>query len=116
MVFISPKYSLRPPVKHETSTTNQYDGPPIISNPAANTPLHLYSEFTYGYPVIDQVDLVPTLSTLFGFPIPKNNLGKVILDLYGGNSEGNIEQKKKILQIIHALMYVYVCTFFFFFC
>jgi ethanolamine phosphate transferase 2 subunit G len=35
----------------------------------------------FGYPVIDQVDIVPTLATLFAFPIPKNNLGKIILDV-----------------------------------
>lgn len=35
-----------------------------------------------GYPVVDQIDLVPTLSYFFGFPIPKNSLGKPILDFY----------------------------------
>lgn len=36
------------------------------------------------FPVVDQVDLIPTLSFLFGLPVPKNNLGKVILDLLVG--------------------------------
>lgn len=36
-----------------------------------------------GHPIIDQIDIVPTLATRFGFPIPKNNLGKVISNLYG---------------------------------
>jgi ethanolaminephosphotransferase len=30
---------------------------------------------------IMQVDLVPTLTTLFGVPIPRNNVGKLIEDL-----------------------------------
>jgi ethanolaminephosphotransferase len=33
------------------------------------------------FPEIQQVDLVPTLSMLFGLPIPKNNLGKLIRDV-----------------------------------
>ncbi|KAI7897734.1 alkaline-phosphatase-like protein [Cokeromyces recurvatus] len=37
---------------------------------------------TLGFPIVDQIDLVPTLATLFSFPIPKNNLGKIILELY----------------------------------
>lgn len=36
-----------------------------------------------GYPIIDQIDIVPTLATLFAFPIPKNNLGKIIYNLHG---------------------------------
>ncbi|KAI8078657.1 alkaline-phosphatase-like protein, partial [Halteromyces radiatus] len=80
MVFISPRFDSRPVIKHATRTKESYEGPPIISQP---TDFHF--EFAFGYPVIDQVDLVPTLAVLFGLPIPKNNLGKVILDLYGGN-------------------------------
>ena len=33
------------------------------------------------YRVVNQVDLVPTLSYLFGIPIPKNNIGKILLDV-----------------------------------
>ncbi|CAB4375764.1 unnamed protein product [Rhizophagus irregularis] len=33
------------------------------------------------YKVINQVDFVPTISYLFGIPIPKNNLGLLLLDL-----------------------------------
>jgi hypothetical protein len=33
------------------------------------------------YKVINQVDFVPTISYLFGIPIPKNNLGNLLLDL-----------------------------------
>ncbi|ORZ04372.1 hypothetical protein BCR42DRAFT_497058 [Absidia repens] len=104
MVFMSPKYNLRPAVKHETSANNEHEGTPIIDNPTTFTPLRLYSEFVYGYPVIDQVDLVPTLSVLFGFPIPKNNLGKVILDLYGGNNRApSILRKEEAPTVLRAL-------------
>ncbi|CAG8654290.1 23476_t:CDS:2, partial [Gigaspora rosea] len=37
--------------------------------------------------VVNQIDVVPTLSYLFGVPIPKNNLGKVILDLLVDTNE-----------------------------
>jgi ethanolaminephosphotransferase len=47
-----------------------------------------------GYPIIDQIDIVPTLSILFGFPIPKNNLGKIIFNLNGADN-GNLNLKKK---------------------
>ena len=40
------------------------------------------------YSVINQVDLVPTLCYLFGIPIPKINLGKILLDVI---NEGNGE-------------------------
>lgn len=30
---------------------------------------------------VNQIDFVPTISLLFGFPIPKNNLGVVVNDL-----------------------------------
>ena len=33
------------------------------------------------YPNINQVDLVPTISYLFGVPIPKNNLGRIVSPL-----------------------------------
>jgi len=40
--------------------------------------------------VVNQVDLVPSLSLLFGLPIPKNNRGTVILDLVGGGSRAKV--------------------------
>ncbi|KAI8328059.1 hypothetical protein BC941DRAFT_477199 [Chlamydoabsidia padenii] len=106
MVFISPKYDQRSSVKHETSITHEYDSPPIIPHDQTHTktPLRLYKEFTFGYPVIDQIDLVPTLSILFGFPIPKNNLGKVILDLYGGNNKApSLLRSDQATKVLRAL-------------
>ncbi|CAG8440782.1 10236_t:CDS:10 [Diversispora eburnea] len=34
------------------------------------------------YKVVNQIDFVPTLSFAFGIPIPRNNLGKVMLDVF----------------------------------
>lgn len=65
LVFMSPRFESRPTKKHQ----------PVLK------PL-THREHVLGFPVIDQIDIVPTLAALFSFPIPKNNLGKVILDLY----------------------------------
>ncbi|CAO0794966.1 unnamed protein product [Mucor circinelloides] len=65
LVFMSPRFESRPTKKHQ----------PVLA------PL-THREHVLGFPVIDQIDIVPTLAALFSFPIPKNNLGKVILDLY----------------------------------
>ncbi|KAI8143541.1 alkaline-phosphatase-like protein [Fennellomyces sp. T-0311] len=61
MVFMSPRYESRPTIKKHVT---REDVTRIL-----------------GFPVLDQVDVVPTLAALFAFPIPKNSLGKVIPDL-----------------------------------
>ncbi|KAI9478666.1 MAG: alkaline-phosphatase-like protein [Benjaminiella poitrasii] len=63
LVFLSPRYESRP---------SKYQKPLW----------DLERSTTLGFPIVDQIDLVPTLATLFSFPIPKNNLGKMILELY----------------------------------
>ncbi|KAI9012652.1 alkaline-phosphatase-like protein [Phycomyces nitens] len=63
LVFMSPRLESRPILKK--------DSPRAIERP-----------MMFGFPVIDQIDLVPTLASVLGFPIPKNSLGKVIVDLY----------------------------------
>ncbi|PHZ17512.1 alkaline phosphatase-like protein [Rhizopus microsporus ATCC 52813] len=60
LVFLSPQFQSRPHFKQAKSTKRST---------------------VFGYPVIDQIDLVPTLASLFSFPIPRNNLGRVITDL-----------------------------------
>lgn len=40
-----------------------------------------------GYRTVPQVDLVPTISLLLGIPIPFNNLGSIIPELFYGNVE-----------------------------
>lgn len=65
-MFLSPRFDSRPSIKR-----------------------HLFLDqdtAILGHPVIDQIDIVPTLASLFGFPIPKNNLGKIICDLYPNNN------------------------------
>lgn len=80
LVFMSPRFESRPRKKEQQ---------PLSA-------LLAHRQHVLGYPVIDQIDVVPTLATLFSFPIPKNNLGKVILDLYASkqgklkNQENNI--------------------------
>ncbi|KAI7895809.1 alkaline-phosphatase-like protein [Mucor mucedo] len=63
LVFLSPRFESRPSIK----TSPRLEGKDVVM----------------GHPIIDQIDIVPTLATLFGFPIPKNNLGKVISNLSG---------------------------------
>ncbi|CAC5374469.1 PIGG [Mytilus coruscus] len=45
---------------------------------------------------IEQIDLAPTLSLLLGTPIPKNNLGTVVTDVFTGY---NIQQKLVALMV-----------------
>ncbi|KAG2200064.1 hypothetical protein INT47_007709 [Mucor saturninus] len=63
LVFLSPRFESRPSIK--------------------TSPRLEEKDVVMGHPIIDQIDIVPTLATLFGFPIPKNNLGKVISNLSG---------------------------------
>lgn len=49
----------------------------ILGQNSLQAPVHDKEDFVF-YRLIDQIDLVPTLAALFGFPIPKNNLGKLI--------------------------------------
>lgn len=70
---MSPKYESRPTIKRKGTRQRQT----------------FSTRDRYGYPLIDQIDIVPTLSTLLGFPIPKNNIGKVILELFN-TQNGNI--------------------------
>lgn len=73
MVFLSPRFSSRP----------------VLGNP---TKVYIEDnrERAYGFPIIDQVDLVPTLAALFAFPIPKNNLGKIIPELLNRRSGNEV--------------------------
>ncbi|ORX92581.1 alkaline phosphatase-like protein [Basidiobolus meristosporus CBS 931.73] len=67
------------------------------------------------YRRINQVDLVPTLAMLFGVPIPKNSLGKMIPDLFNDASalellrllQINAQQVQKILQSVWPSFRIY---------
>ncbi|CAG8472616.1 45876_t:CDS:10 [Gigaspora margarita] len=76
-VFMSSKFNT---VKHVHDKMSTNHDPP---------------SFRY-YKVVNQVDVVPTLSYLFGVPIPKNNLGKVMLDLLVDTNEF---EKLRVMQL-----------------
>ncbi|ORZ00867.1 alkaline-phosphatase-like protein [Syncephalastrum racemosum] len=71
----------------ETSPALVFLSPRFETRPILKKPRHkLFSvddrEKAFGFPVVDQTDLVPTLAALFSVPIPKNSLGKIIPDLF----------------------------------
>lgn len=74
LVLLSPRFESRPTIKHKQS----FNFDKYKHNGA------------FGFPVIDQVDLVPTLSCLFGIPIPRNSLGKVVPSLFLKQSEPSL--------------------------
>ena len=51
---------------------------------------------------VSQIDLVPTVSLLFGLPIPFSNLGSVILDLFN-RTESGYNRKQSLIEVTHAL-------------
>ena len=75
--------------EHETSAATWIFSKSIpLSSENFNPPLILtpnitFPEATVPHRSIQQIDLVPTLSLLLGLPIPFNNLGTVIPELFG---------------------------------
>ncbi|KAG0226335.1 major facilitator super transporter protein [Mortierella sp. GBA43] len=58
---------------------------------------HIHDQEGYQYyKTVRQVDLVPTLSLLMGLPIPKNNVGKLIPELFYSHTEF---EKLRALQV-----------------
>jgi ethanolaminephosphotransferase len=49
------------------------------------------------------VDLVPTLSLLFGLPIPKNSLGVLIPELFDGGVIAPLEEGSSVLILLVSL-------------
>jgi ethanolaminephosphotransferase len=64
----------------ETSPALVFMSPKLkaVSRPVA-VPAPFNEDFRY-YAMVEQSDLAPTLGALLGFPVPKNNLGALILD------------------------------------
>lgn len=64
----------------ETSPALVFMSPKLkaVSKPVA-VPAPFNEDFRY-YAMVEQSDLAPTLGALLGFPVPKNNLGALILD------------------------------------
>lgn len=52
-----------------------------------------------GYPVISQIDLLPTISLLLGTPIPFSNLGVLIEELFEISSL-EIARKLNVMQVV----------------
>ncbi|KAI7883861.1 alkaline phosphatase-like protein, partial [Lichtheimia hyalospora FSU 10163] len=74
LVLLSPRFESRPTIKHkQLFNFDKYN-----------------HNGAFGFPVIDQVDLVPTLSCLFGIPIPRNSLGKVVPSLFLKQSDPSL--------------------------
>ncbi|OJT03980.1 GPI ethanolamine phosphate transferase 3 [Trametes pubescens] len=98
---------------HETSAALWvYSKGPQLQHPKAAIPTHLLTtRFFPGATVanrhIQQIDLAPTLSLLLGLPIPFNNLGTVVPELFWHDKAGkdytralslNARQVKQYLQ------------------
>ncbi|KAI5970473.1 LAS21 [Candida margitis] len=70
----------------------------------AKAPLPVSSDYTY-YDRLYQIDLVPTLASLFSFPIPKNSLGVItrkMIELWPEN-----QRQKIILENCFQIMSLY---------
>ncbi|KAG0768265.1 hypothetical protein G6F62_001235 [Rhizopus arrhizus] len=77
----------------ETSTALVFLSPRLKSRPVLEKSKHAIHEqrpTVMGYPIVNQIDIVPTLASLLSFPIPKNNLGKVIIDLLKTEDETTV--------------------------
>ncbi|KAG7660734.1 LAS21 [[Candida] subhashii] len=96
---------------HGGSSTGETSSAMVLISPKVNqekreAPLPNNDEYSY-YHKISQIDLVPTLSTLLNFPIPKNSLGvisKEVLDLWPQEDRIRvlIENCKQIMQLYEA--------------
>jgi len=69
---------------------------PMITFPGATVP-HRY---------VQQIDLVPTISLLLGLPIPFNNLGSVIPELFNRDSGGSSLQNAMELNAAQIMRYL----------
>lgn len=64
----------------ETSPALVFTSPKLKAiSKSVSVPAPYVDDFQY-YSVVEQSDLAPTLGALFGFPVPKNNLGAFIPD------------------------------------
>ena len=74
-------------------------GPPIAPNisliPSHLLPTSLFPGTSIPHRTIQQIDLVPSLSLLLGLPVPFNNLGTVIPELFWRDRDGT--------DFVHAL-------------
>lgn len=52
---------------------------------------------------VNQIDLVPTLASILGIPIPFSNLGSVILDSLPGNKDSEDDSLDQLSYLLHSL-------------
>ncbi|OBZ86005.1 GPI ethanolamine phosphate transferase 2 [Choanephora cucurbitarum] len=71
----------------ETSAALVFLSPKFKPHTPRSALVDLDRKYIFGHPIVDQIDLVPTLASLFSFPVPKNNLGKIIPELYQTNRD-----------------------------
>lgn len=75
-----------------------YSKGPYLSDPRASLPAHLlevrsFPGMTAEHRGIQQIDLVPSLTLLLGLPIPYNNLGTVIPELFWRDGTGGLYEQ-----------------------
>ncbi|KAK0227865.1 hypothetical protein IW262DRAFT_1455058 [Armillaria fumosa] len=88
-----------------------YSKGPELSQQLSSLPSGLLQYTTFpGAPLphrfVQQIDLLPTLSLLLGLPIPFNNLGSVIPELFWRNSKGT--ELSQALQLNAVQIYRYL--------
>jgi len=87
-----------------------YSKGPALSTSSAIPPEILpkiaFSETTVPHRAIQQIDLVPTLSLLLGLPIPFNNLGSIIPELFARKNS-----LSRALEINAAQIHQYLDTY-----
>ena len=93
-----------------------YSKGPVLSPSTSSIPTSILPETTFSgctvpHRAIQQIDLVPTLSLLLGLPIPFNNLGTIIPEVFARDHKGtyltrslelNLAQVRKYLETYRA--------------
>jgi len=85
-----------------------------LTDPSTDVPSGLlqfrtFPKSRYPHRAIQQIDLVPTLSLLLGIPIPYNNLGSVIPELFWRGKTGQLLEKA--LEVNSAQIMRYLETY-----
>ena len=79
---------------------------PAYTIPEAILPMITFPGATVPHRHVQQIDLVPTISLLLGLPIPFNNLGSVIPELFNRDSDGSSLQTAMELNAIQIRRYL----------
>ncbi|KAG0700089.1 alkaline-phosphatase-like protein [Suillus ampliporus] len=79
---------------------------PEYTIPEVILPMITFPEATVPHRYVQQIDLVPTISLLLGLPIPFNNLGSVIPELFNRDPDGSSLQKAMELNAAQIRRYL----------